>query len=184
MSWPRARPAFDRRQDAVGPCQQDGAVRHASTSGLRRHRRVSAATRKRIDPNGRLARLPARMPQKKAAIAIAEKMARMTGPSRLEGGMPGESGHPILTTRPGTEFAEGVSSEADGGEFRDRSWGTRSQGRLRENHISTPDQIESLATIRNRSRSRQNRPRPGCIALRGMTHARTIRRLDEYRRTT
>ena len=38
---------------------------------------MAAATRKGIDPNGRLARLLERMPRKKAAIAVANKMARM-----------------------------------------------------------------------------------------------------------
>ena len=38
---------------------------------------ISAATRKGIDPNSWLARLLDRMPRKKAAIAIANKMARM-----------------------------------------------------------------------------------------------------------
>ena len=65
MARPRARPAFDRRQDANGACRQDWPVRHASTARRRGHRRVSAVTRKGIDPNGRLARLPARMPRKK-----------------------------------------------------------------------------------------------------------------------
>ena len=38
---------------------------------------ISAATRKGIDPNGWLARLLERMPRKKAAIAVASKMARI-----------------------------------------------------------------------------------------------------------
>ena len=38
---------------------------------------ISAATRKKIDPDSWLARLLERMPRKKAAIAIANKMARM-----------------------------------------------------------------------------------------------------------
>ena len=38
---------------------------------------ISAATRKKIDPDSWLARLLERMPRKKAAIVIANKMARM-----------------------------------------------------------------------------------------------------------
>ena len=80
---------------------------------------ISSATRKGIDPNGRLARLLARMLRKKAAIAVASKIARMIWAVVVgEGGIPGESGRPILTARPGTEFAEGVSPEANSGEFR------------------------------------------------------------------
>ena len=91
---------------------------------------------------------------------------------------------PTLDALPGTEFAESVSSEADSGEFSDDLWSNRSHGRLRENRTSKPDQIESLAVIWTRSEARHNGPRPRCVAWRGLTHARTIRRLDEYRRTT
>ena len=85
---------------------------------------------------------------------------------------------------PGTEFVEGVWPEADSGEFSDDLWSNRSHGRLRENHVSTPDQSESLVVIWTRSEIHHNGPRPRCVASRGLTHVRTIRRLDEYRRTT
>ena len=48
---------------------------------------------------------------------------------------------------PGTEFAEGVSPEADSGEFSDDLWSNQSHGRLRENHIPAPDHSESLVVI-------------------------------------
>ena len=43
---------------------------------------------------------------------------------------------------------------------------------------------ESLVVIRTWSEVRHNGPRPRCVAWRGLTHVRTIRRLDECRRTT
>ena len=48
---------------------------------------------------------------------------------------------------PGTEFDEGVLPEADSGEFSDDLWSNRSYGRLRENHVATADQRESLGLI-------------------------------------
>ena len=79
---------------------------------------IFAATRKGIDPNSWLARLLARMLRKKAAIAIANKMARIiwavVARRRNTGG---GSGRRCLMSRPGTDFAEGVPSEADSGEF-------------------------------------------------------------------
>ena len=72
----RARTAFDRRQAANGACRQDGAdMRRLLASGAMAV--TASATRKGIAPNGRLARLLERMPRKKAAIAVADKMARM-----------------------------------------------------------------------------------------------------------
>ena len=52
----------------------------------------------------------------------------------------------------------------------------RAHGRLRENHVPTADQSESLGPIRTRIQARHNGPRPGCVAYGGLTHARTIRR--------
>ena len=48
---------------------------------------------------------------------------------------------------PGTEFAEGVLSEADSGEFTDDLRSNRSHCRLLENHVATADQRESLGLI-------------------------------------
>ena len=48
---------------------------------------------------------------------------------------------------PGTEFAKGALPEADSGEFSDDLWSNRSYGRLRENHVATADQRESLGLI-------------------------------------
>ena len=49
--------------------------------------------------------------------------------------------------QPGMGFTEGFSLEADGGEFSDDLWSNRSYGRLRENHVATADQRESLGLI-------------------------------------
>ena len=65
---------------------------------------------------------------------------------------------------PGTEFAKTVSSEAGSREFSDDIWSNRSHARLRENHIPTPDQIESSMVIWVWSKVRHNRPRPRCVA--------------------
>ena len=77
MVGPHAQTAFGRRQVENGPRQQDGLpdMRRLLVCGAIAV--ISAATRKGIDPDSRLARLLARMPRKKAAIVIANKMARM-----------------------------------------------------------------------------------------------------------
>ena len=62
-----------------------------------------------------------------------------------EGGMKTrESWSSMPDALPGTEFAEGVPPEVDGGEFSDDLWSNRSHGRLRKNHVATADQREYL----------------------------------------
>lgn len=76
----------------------------------------------------------------------AKQPGPLTRESRPEGGMNTRGSWSFTPdTLPGTEFAEGVSPEADSGEFRDCFWSNRSNGRFRENHISTLVQIESMA---------------------------------------
>ena len=54
---------------------------------------------------------------------------------------------PVPDALSGTEFAEGVPPEADSWEFSDDLWSNRSQCRLREYHVATADQRESLGLI-------------------------------------
>ena len=69
--------------------------------------------------------------------------------SRLEGGMKTGGIWPsTLDALPETEFAEGISPEADSGEFSDDLWRNRSHSRLREDHVATADQRESSGLIR------------------------------------
>ena len=71
------------RQHSTGGKTRLGRVSKMGQSDMRRllvcgaMAVMAAATRKGIDPNSWLARLLKRMPRKKAAIAVANKMARM-----------------------------------------------------------------------------------------------------------
>ena len=79
---------------------------------------------------------------------------------------------------PGTEFAEGVAPEADSGEFR-TTYGATDRMVGFGKTISQQRTDESSGLIWTRSQENHNGPRPRRVASRGLTHVRTIRRLDK-----
>ena len=67
--------------------------------------------------------------------------------SRTDGGMNAKgSWSSTPNAPPGTDFAEGVSTEVDGGEFSDNLLSNRSHGRLRENHAWGRREIQRRKT--------------------------------------